>query len=208
MFKSAGVFLGFYMVSISCFAGALPLNCQTSTATEENLDALEDVASKVDDCPRPKDGKFLNICTLVENQDYQYKKELLAMSCADSKKDSKETINSKVNYMWEKYYGEFGCEGQSFTPEKNVLKYSINQGFNYFVDGVVKEFDLNINLKDPSDGKTLLDFALEEKSKLIESYSRRPATTISQHEKEKLKELEDFCVHLKTDLKAKQSHEL
>lgn len=130
------------------------------------------------------------------------------MSCADPKKDSKEIIKEKVNCMWEKYFSEFGCEGQSFTPEKNVLKYSINQNFNYFVDGVVKEFNLNINLKDPADGKTLLDYALEEKIRLIASYARRPATTISEYEKDKLKELEDFCIHLKNDLNAKHSNEL
>ena len=69
-------------------------------------------------------------------------------------------------------------------------------------------FDLNINLKDPSDGKTLLDFALEEKIKLAESYAKRQASSISQYEKDKLKELDDFCTHLKVDLKAKQSQEL
>jgi hypothetical protein len=169
---------------------------------------LEKVAELAKECPRPSDGKFVNICTLVENKDYQYKKELLAMSCADSKKDSPETVKSKVNHMWETYYGEFGCEGESFTPEKNVLKYSINQNFNFFVDGVVKEFDLNINLKDPSDGKTLLDFALEEKKRLAESYARRQPSSISEYEKDKLKELDDFCTHLKVDLKAKQSQEL
>ncbi len=187
------------MVSISCFAGALPLNCQTSTATEENLNELEKVASRVDDCPRPKDGKFLNLCTLIENQDFEYKKELLSMSCADSKKDSTETVKSKVNHMWEQYYKNFGCNNTGFlVPEGNVLKYSINQGFEYFIDGVVEDFGLNINLKDPSDNKTLLDFTLDE----INRYKQYPKY------QEKVKELEQIYTHLKTDLKAKHSSEL
>ena len=88
------------MVSISCFAGALPLNCQTSTATEENLNELEEVAELAKECPRPSDGKFVNICTLVENQDLAYRKQFKEMSCVDSVKDSPEVVKKKVNAMW------------------------------------------------------------------------------------------------------------
>ena len=146
MFKSVGVFFGFYVISLSCMAGPLPLNCQTSTVLEENFSELEEVAAKVKDCPRPTDGKFVNICTLVENQDLAYKKEFLAMSCADPKKDSPETVKSKVSLMWETYYKEFGCDSTGVpVGQGNVLKFSVNQEFELFVDGVVKDFGININ---------------------------------------------------------------
>ena len=118
---------------------------------------------EVCDCPRPKDGKFFNICTLVENHDFQFKKELMAMSCADPKIDSPEIIKAKVNCMWGKYYKEFGCEGQSFITDGNILKFSIYTGFDFFIDGVVKDFGLNINLIDPADGKSLMDFLSDQR---------------------------------------------
>ena len=199
MFKSVGVFFGFYVISLSCMAGPLPLNCQTSTVLEENFSELEEVAAKVKDCPRPTDGKFVNICTLVENQDLAYKKEFLAMSCADPKKDSPETVKSKVSLMWETYYKEFGCDSTGFpVGQGNVLKFSVNQEFELFVDGVVKDFGININLKDPSDGKTLLDFTLDE----INRYKG------DKDYPEKSAELERIYAHLKNDLKAKHSNEI
>jgi hypothetical protein len=199
MFKSVSLFFGLYVISLSCMAGPLPLNCQTSTTLEENFNQLEEVVGKVDECPRPSDGKFVNICTLVENKDLAFKTEFMAMSCVNSKKDSQETINSKVNYMWETYYKEFGCDSTGFTVgQGNILKYSITQEFEIFVDGVVKDFGLNINLKDPSDGKTLLDFTKDE----IDRYKKNPAYSY------KVPELERIYTHLKVDLKAKHSNEL
>lgn len=199
MFKRVGVSFGLFVISLSCMAGPLPLNCQTSTTLEENFNELEDVVAKVDDCPRPKDGKFVNICTLVENQDLSYKNEFIAMSCADPKKDSPATVKSKVNHMWETYYKEFGCDSSGFpVGQGNVLKFSVNQEFELFVDAVVEDFGININLKDPIDGKTLLDFTLDEinRYKGDKDYPGKSA------------ELQRIYAHLKNDLKAKHSNEL
>jgi hypothetical protein len=159
----------------------------------------------VDDCPKPKGGKFLNICTLVENQDVKYKKELLAMSCADPAKDSPITLKSKVSLMWEQYYKDFSCDGDGFIPQGNVLKYSIHQGFNYFVDGVIREFSLNINLKDPSDNKTLLDFTQDQinQYKSFADYKNNAPDALKR-----VKDLQTTYDHLRNDLKAKHSNEL
>ena len=122
-------------------------------------------------CPTPKGVKFLNFCTLVDNQGSRYKQELRKMSCVDLTKDSPETILAKVQCMWRKYFAEFGCDDPGFVvPQGNILKYAVSQEFEYFVDGVVEEFGLDINLKDPADGKTLLDFVLDE----VKRYKKDP----------------------------------
>ena len=156
-------------------------------------------------CPRPKDGKFGNICTLVENQDFAYKKEIKLMSCVDLLKDSPETIRRKVNCMWEKYYNEFNCEGSGFITQGNVLKYAINQGFDYFIDGMVKEFGVNINNKDPANDKTLLDFVLSEinRYKSYYDYKEKAPDAIRR-----VDDLVRTYNHLKNDLKAKHASEL
>ena len=140
-------------------------------------------------CPTPKGGKFLNFCTLVENQDPRYKKEILQMSCADPLKDSKETIRRKVNCRWGKYYSEFGCDDTGFlVPQGNILKYAVNQEFELFVDGMVEDFGVSINMKDPADGKTLLDFTLDE----INRYKKYPDF------KKKQRSLKKYTIILKT----------
>jgi hypothetical protein len=151
------------------------------------------------DCPRPKDGKFVNICTLIENKDVNFIEEFISMACVDLIKDSKETIKAKVSCTWEKYYTEWGCDGTGFTVgQGNCLKYSITQEFEIFIDGMVQEFGININLKDPSDGNTLLDFVTSE----IERYR------FDTDYPEKSDEIQRIYNHLKNDLNAKHSNEL
>ncbi|HMI79296.1 MAG TPA: hypothetical protein VK484_10915 [Ferruginibacter sp.] len=150
-------------------------------------------------CPTPKGVKFLNFCTLVENQDSRYKQQLREMSCVDLTKDSPETILAKVQCMWRRFFAEFGCDDSGFlVPQGNILKYAVNQEFEYFVDGVVEEFDLDINLKDPADGKTLLDFVLDE----VARYKKNP-----EYQK-KAKELQEIYDHFKFDLYALHANEL
>ncbi len=164
-----------------------------------NFSIKAQTAGTVDcDCPTPKGGKFLNFCTLVENQDSRYKKELLQMSCVDLIKDSPETIKAKLQCMWKKYYAEFGCDDIEFlVAQGNILKYAINQEFELFVDGV-SEIGLDINLKDPADGNTLLDFVLDE----VERYKKYPDF------QNKTKELQEIYDHLKFDLYALHASEL
>ena len=150
-------------------------------------------------CPTPKGGKFLYFCTPVDNQDSRYKQQLREMSCVDLTKDSPETILAKVQCMWRKYFAEFGCDDSGFVvPQGNILKYAVSQEFEYFVDGVVEEFGLDINLKDPADGKTLLDFVLDE----VKRYKKDPEF------QNKVKELEEIYDHLKFDLYALHANEL
>ncbi len=151
------------------------------------------------DCPRPNAGKFVNICTLVENKDSNFKKQFWEMSCVNIKNDSKETIKEKVNCMWEKFYSEFGCDSTGFmVGQGNALKFSVSQEFEVFIESVVNNFGLNINLKDPADGKTLLDFTLDE----INRYKG------DTNYPDKAKELEEIYNQLKNDLNAKHSSEL
>ena len=151
------------------------------------------------DCPKPIEGKFVQIEIMVENQDLGYKKAIMEMSCADKIKDSREIIKEKVNCMWEKYYAEFGCNSTGFLIAKgNILKYAVNQNFEFFIDGMVKDFGININKKDPADGQTLLDFTQDE----INRY-RGNKDYIDKH-----KELLRIYKHLKNDLKAKHAIEL
>ena len=150
-------------------------------------------------CPKPKAGRFLNFCILVENKDVQYKEELLQMSCVDLTKDSPQTIRAKVQCMWRKYYAEFGCDDTGFlVPQGNILKYAVNQEFELFVDGVVEEFGLDINIKDPADNRTLLDFVLDE----VKRYKKDP-----DYQK-KSKELQRIYNHFRNDLKAKHAIDL
>ncbi len=150
-------------------------------------------------CATPKVGKFINFCTRVENRDIRYKQDLIERSCVDLTKDSPETIKAKLQCMWKKYYAEFGCDDSGFlVPQGNILKYAVNKEFELFIDGVVEDFGLDINLKDPADGNTLLDFVLDE----VKRYIKHP------NYQQKSKELQVIYNHFKFDLYALHANEL
>lgn len=154
---------------------------------------------EVCDCPAPKGGKFIYFCTLVEDQDKRYITQMMEIACADPKKESPETVRAKVNCMFEKYYAEFGCDDPGFlVPNGNILKYAVNQEFENFIYGMVEEFGIDINIKDPADGKTLLDFILDEKIR----YKQVPEYQF------KAKELEDIYNTLRIDYYALHANEL
>ena len=173
-------------------------NC-ISGAFEDNLNQREEVTSKVDECPNPKEQLFEKICTMIESQDSSVVRILEQMSCADEKKDTPKNFQEKVAHMMEKYRNDFGCDSSGFTIEMgNVLKYSVYRDFPMFVDSVVRRYNLDINFKDPADGKTLLDFVKDE----IARFKKMGGN------ESKVRELEDIYGHFKNDLKAKHSHEL
>ena len=74
----------------------------------------------------------------------------------------------------------------------------ITQGFQSLRDGLVEYFGMDINIKDPADGKTLLDYTLDE----VNRYKKYPDFA------KKVKELQNIYDHLKNDLYALHASEL
>lgn len=169
-----------------------------SFCTKKNSDASIN-ANVIDvdcGCPRPTDGYFVNIITLVENQDLSYRQQFREMACVN-KTDSKEIMQEKVNCLWEKYYLEWYYTSTGFGGG-NVLKYAIALKFEDFIDSMFNNFGINLSIKDPHDGKTLLDFVADEMTRFKgdKNYPKRYG------------ELEKIYLHLKNDLNAKHANEL
>ncbi len=166
---------------------------------ETNLYPSENTIVETEDCPKPRDDMFEQMCELIGTKDVSYKEHLMKMSCVDKKKDSQITINSKIKHTWETYRKDFYCTEDGFSvKEGNILKYSIFHGFPAFVNGVVKNFQLDINFKDPADQKTLLDY-IQDEIVMFKKLGFLPS---------KVKELEELYTHFRKNLNAKHSNEL
>lgn len=190
--------IAFFSCCLFSFSALARENC-ISGEFEANLNQLEEVTAKVKDCPKPKDSMFTQLCAEVGSMNPDFHTTLRKMACADVKKDSPKTLEEKVSSLWEKYREDFGCDSTGFPIEMgNVLKYSVYNRFSGFVDSVVKQYNLDINFKDPADGKTVLDFIKEETAR-----SQRMANS-----KERVKELEELYKHFRVNLKAKHAHEI
>lgn len=175
MFKGISAFVCGALIAGSVFAGAEPLDCQTSSSFEKNLDDLNEVTSKVNEgqCPKPTEQQFKNVCHGIYNTktiekpgfSYTYQEELWRISCADPDKDTIETARTKVQSMWLKYRQDFRCYNYptSVATDKNVLKFSMDNNFAGFIYEAVKRYKLDLNFKDPADQKTIMDFLKERK---------------------------------------------
>jgi hypothetical protein len=92
------------------------------------------------------------------------------MSCARDGSDSLEEARKKIQLMWNKYRTSFSCNYPGLkVPQGNVTKMSVDTGFTTFLMDAVKEYKLDMNFKDPIDGKTVLDFINEEIANLKRS---------------------------------------
>ncbi len=129
--------------------------------------------NEVCDCPEPTEEQFITICnSIYAKKDptegspfgYKYVEDLWEMSCAKVGVDSPELAKKKIQCMWNKYKEEFRCDGHSDVTlhNANVLKFSVDIGFSTFVVAAVKKYELDVNFKDPTDGKTILDFVEAE----------------------------------------------
>jgi len=120
------------------------------------------------DCPKPTPSQFLDVCQGVYNPEqattqgfgYKYQEALWRMSCAEPGKDSRETGEAKVRCMWNKYRAEFRCFNfaTSIASGKNILKFSLENGFPGFISEGVKRYKLDVNFTDPDDGQTIMDY--------------------------------------------------
>ncbi len=195
MSKRALALFGCCLFSFSTLARE---NC-ISGEFEANLNQLQEVTAKVEDCPKPSDDMFEKMCELIDVKDIKYKDHLMKMSCVDKTKDSQITANTKIKHTWDNYKKDFYCNDEGFTvKDGNILKYSVYQDFPVFVEGVVKVFNLDINFKDPADGKTVMDYLQDE----IKAYKKLV------NSKDKVVQLESIYKQFRNDLKAKHAHEL
>jgi hypothetical protein len=126
---------------------------------------------KVDDCdcPKPTKKQFTYVCnSIYAKKDaiegsqfgFQFQEDLWEMSCAKVGVDTPEQAKRKIQCMWNKYKEEFRCDGHSDVTlsNANVLKFSVDTGFSEFLFAAIKKYELDVNFKDPTDGKTILDF--------------------------------------------------
>lgn len=160
-------------------AGPTTLDCQSSSNFEVNLNQLENIVTIADDCPTPTMDQFLAVCNSIYDRkpsegdtlSFKYQEDMWNMSCAKPESDSKAVAKIKIQNMWNKNKESFRCYhfSSSTVPDGNITKFSMDFGFPGFLIEAVRTYQLDMNFKDPSDGKTILDFLKEQSSRIIAS---------------------------------------
>lgn len=171
MRNRAFALVGSALISLSCFAAPAELDCDKS---EGNLEALENVAKKVidppkeKDCPEMTEANFAGICSAIKDRteaspesklSYKYQEKLYKASCTEFTADPK-VANKRIQKLWNANKEKFACKNFNNVSiaDGNLLKFSIDTGFPEFLTFSVLEYNLDVNFKDPADGRTIMDF--------------------------------------------------
>lgn len=123
-------------------------------------------------CPEPDQNSITSLCLAIYTGEkapegsplsYMYQMKLYKMACADPENDSPEEAYAKIRCFWDQYAPLLRCYSYptSLATDKNVLKFSLETGNTAFLMEAIKRFGLDLNVIDPDDGKTILDFVKE-----------------------------------------------
>ncbi len=168
------------------------VNCHSSKL-ESNLKDIQKVALSSQECPAPSTKQFELICDQIYTKkeatdeselSYSYQETLWKMSCAQEGDENLDEARKKIQSMWTKYRTSFSCDYPGVkVPRGNITKLSLDTGFSIFIFDAVKNYKLDMNFKDPSDGKTIMDYINEE----IQTYKKSTADVSA-----KIKEYENL----------------
>ncbi|MFC5283424.1 hypothetical protein [Pedobacter alpinus] len=159
---------------------------------------IDRIIKTLPDIPRPSDEELSKLCYRIDKHDVEFNSDLKKMAGVTSS-DPPLLIKAKVQKFWKTYYMDLGCDSSGFSVEfGNILKFSTHRSYSWFIDVVKEKYNVNIDIPDPVDGKTLLDFVQDE----ILRFEK------IDNQIEKVKELKDIYIHLKNDLGAKHAVEL
>jgi len=128
-------------------------------------------ASNAKMCPNPKnlDGQ----CVLVNGQTldpnpispkykYLYERYFFEAACADPNVDSPEVVQRKMSAMWIKYQDILRCTNVQFdVGQGSIIKFAVAQKFDRFIWDVTR-WKIPLNIVDPNDHKTVLDYVDDE----------------------------------------------
>ena len=129
------------------------------------------------DCPEPTRNDFMRVCEAIyegkiapegSKLSYVYQVELYRLACADPERDTQEEAYAKIRCLWDKYAPSFRCFNYptSLATDKNVLKFSLETGNTAFLMEAIKRYQLDLNVIDPADGETILDFVRESMERI------------------------------------------
>ena len=84
---------------------------------------------------------------------------------------------AKLQKWWKDNYYNISCFGDSVWPKGGILKQIVSANFNDFairISGPESTYNLDLNVRDPVDGLTILDWLQQElKNPDLNSYSKK-----------------------------------
>ncbi len=133
---------------------ALSIGAQVTSKKFPNIDNLNNLCSLIDDRTKDpdKESDFLYL--------YQRRVSEAAGVGAD---DEPEQVRKKVGLLFNQYGNKLTCSNTRFdVTNGSVIKFAASSQFARFLEDVIYTWQLDLNVVDPADGKTLLDYVEQQ----------------------------------------------
>jgi hypothetical protein len=131
-----------------------------------------------DECPGAIDwesARLWTLCISVSEKvpdedpsspfDYAYQEKLFRVANADPRRDTPGTAARKIQHMWVVLGDRLVCDSLGFNVANgSIIKLAVGKRFDDFITDVV-EWGVPLNRIDPSDERTVLDYAQFEREK-------------------------------------------
>lgn len=116
----------------------------------------------------------VNLCDAVSGQIletdpshrtvYTYQTQIYAGAGVNENSDDPEVIKRKIQVFWNANWRELRCSNINFSiTNGNILKQAVERNSRNFVNDMVRKWQVDVNVVDPIDGKTLMDYVIEQR---------------------------------------------
>lgn len=148
--------------SLTAFAG------EADCPQEDAPTVADQLAQHVKGCPNNENIKAL--CNLIDgmtpdsssSNKYMYQTVIKNAACVNNT-DSPTQVQAKVASFWNQYGKNETCKSINFNQvDGSLVKFAIAKQFDNFIIDVSHRWKLDLNRVDPSDGRTVLDYAYDE----------------------------------------------
>lgn len=93
---------------------------------------------------------------------FAYEKRIMDAACV-SRFDDEAARNRKVRHLWAQYEDKLVCNSPRFDVQNgSMLKYAVSSRDEDFLFDAACVWKVDLNRIDPSDGRTVLDYAFDE----------------------------------------------
>lgn len=143
-----------------------PIACALSLAI---LTGLAGVANAT--CPDP--ARLTGICNSIatEKKDrdsegpylYVYQRQMHEAACANPDADPEAILQAKIGALWKSNQAALRCRQQDLNVvDGNILKLAVTRHFVDVLEDAAQVWRVDLNVVDPSDGRTALDYTRDE----------------------------------------------
>lgn len=122
-------------------------------------------------CPDP--SKLQHICSMVDlgiyDKDpespylYAYQRIFHEAACVDPEKDSEAEVRARIQKLWRENSDKLLCDTARLNVANgNILKFAAHRGLGQFIIDAAEKWQVDLNIIDKSDGRTVLDYIRDE----------------------------------------------